>query len=61
MEERLPKGKRKLAAKLGPFLQQYGQKAEPGRDPNDRAYSRNVERKIKRLSPEKLQELMDEM
>jgi hypothetical protein len=61
MEKRLPKGQRKLVAKLGPFLQQYAQKAETGRDPNDRPYSRNVERKIKRLPPERLQELMDEL
>jgi hypothetical protein len=47
-----------LAAKLGRFVQQYGRKATKGWDPNDRGYDRELEEKIKRLSPEDLSDLL---
>jgi uncharacterized protein (TIGR02996 family) len=40
------------------FLQQYARKAERGWDPNDRQYSREVEKVVKRMRPEELDRLM---
>jgi hypothetical protein len=40
------------------FLRQYGRKARRGYDPNDRSYSRDVEKKIKRMKPEDVDLLM---
>ena len=45
-------------ADVGLFLQQYGRKARHGHDPNDRSYSRDVEKKIKRMKAEELDKLM---
>jgi hypothetical protein len=50
--------KRKLAAKVGKFFQQYGRKRHAGHDPNDRSYDRSLERKLKQLPPEDLDELL---
>jgi hypothetical protein len=47
-----------LAAELGRVVQQYGRKATKGCDPNDRSYDRKLEKKIKRLSPEDLSDLL---
>jgi len=55
----LPKRtKSQLAAELGRFVQQYARKAHKNWDPNDRSYDRNLEEKMKRLSPEDLSELL---
>lgn len=43
---------------LGPFLQQYGRKAHAGHDPNDRRYDRRIERAIRAMPPEELDELL---
>ncbi len=51
--------KKRLEAKLGPFLRQYGRKAHPGFDPNDRGYDRDFERKVKNMDPLELDELMN--
>lgn len=40
------------------FIQQYGRKRHAGHDPNDRHYSRRVERAVKRLPPEELDRLL---
>ena len=48
------------AATVGAFLQQYGRKARPNFDPNDRAYDRDIEKSLKRLAPEQLDRLMRE-
>ena len=40
------------------FAQQYGRKAQRGVEPNDRRYSREMERKLKQLKPERLDLLM---
>ena len=49
----------KLRAKIGAFVQQYARKAQRGQEPNDRAYSRAVEAKLKRMRPEDLDELLN--
>jgi hypothetical protein len=45
-------------AELALFVQQYGRKAQRGVEPNDRRYSRKTERKLKRMKPERLDELL---
>ena len=48
-----------MAAQVGEFLRQYQRKAQGGKnEPNDRQYSRKFERKLKRLKPEELDELI---
>jgi len=34
------------------FLQQYARKAQKGVEPNDRKYSRDVEREVRQMKPE---------
>ncbi|GLS22090.1 hypothetical protein GCM10007874_51070 [Labrys miyagiensis] len=34
------------------FLQQYARKAQKGTEPNDRKYSRDVERKVRQMKPQ---------
>jgi len=51
--------KQKMAAQIGEFMRQYQRKAQGGmNEPNDRQYSRKLERKLKRLKPEELDELL---
>ena len=51
--------KRRLSeADVGLFLRQYGRKAHRGSDPNDRAYSRDVEKKVKRMKAEDVDRLI---
>jgi hypothetical protein len=50
---------RKLAARVGRFFQQYSRKSDARHDPNDRSYDRRVERKLKKLSPEDFDELLN--
>jgi uncharacterized protein (TIGR02996 family) len=45
-------------ADVGLFLRQYARKAHRGHDPNDRHYSRAVERKVKRMKAEELDRLI---
>jgi len=60
--ESQPKKRRKKRrvseADMGLFLRQYGRKAHRGHDPNDRAYSRDVEKKIKRMKAEDVDRLI---
>ncbi len=49
---------RKLEGDIGAFLKQYKRKAHAGWDPNDRRYDRELEEKIKHMSPEELNDLM---
>ena len=51
--------KSRLAGELGRFVQQYARKAQ-GSEPNDRQYDRKLERKMKRLSPTDLSDLLSE-
>lgn len=51
----------KLSNEIGRFLQQYARKKRPGQsEPNDREYSRRVEKLVKRLPPEELERLLNE-
>ena len=50
--------KKKLAGDVAAFLRQYGRKAYPTHDPNDRGYDRELEAKIQRMRPEELDALM---
>lgn len=51
--------KQKMAAQVGEFMRQYQRKAQGGKnEPNDRQYSRKLERKLRRLRPEELDELL---
>jgi uncharacterized protein (TIGR02996 family) len=45
-------------AEIGIFLQQYARKAPKRGEPNDRHYSREVEKLVKRMKPEELDRLM---
>jgi len=51
--------KMKMAAQVGEFVRQYQRKSQGGKqEPNDRQYSRKFERKLKRMKPEELDELL---
>jgi hypothetical protein len=51
--------KQKMAAQIGEFMRQYQRKSQGGiTEPNDRQYSRKLERKLKRMKPEGLDELL---
>ena len=51
---------RLLEAELSLFVRQYGRKrSKGGGDPNDRRYDRRLERKIKRMDPWELSELLN--
>jgi hypothetical protein len=43
---------------VGAFMRSYQRKKHPGRDPNDRGYSREVERLVKNMDPADLDELL---
>jgi len=49
---------KQLEAEIGTFIKQYKRKAHAGYDPNDRSYDREIEKKIKSMSPEELDEIM---
>ncbi|MGD9794747.1 MAG: hypothetical protein AB7V43_14835 [Acidimicrobiia bacterium] len=51
--------RRKLQANFGSFMRQYGRRAHAGHDPNDRGYDRKVEKLVKQMSPEELDELIN--
>jgi hypothetical protein len=40
------------------FVKQYGRKVQKGIEPNDRTYDRKVEKTVKRMKPERLDELL---
>jgi hypothetical protein len=48
------------AADIAKFVQQYGRKSQKRVEPNDRRYDQRLEVKIKRLPPEKLDQLIRE-
>jgi hypothetical protein len=50
--------RRRLQGELGTFMRQYGRKAQPGHDPNDRGYDREIERLVKQMDPAELDELL---
>ncbi|MGD9795479.1 MAG: hypothetical protein AB7V43_18600 [Acidimicrobiia bacterium] len=51
--------RRKLQANLGTFMRQYGRRAHAGHDPNDRGYDRKVEKLVKQMSPEEVDEMIN--
>lgn len=46
------------AAAVQLFAKKYARKAQPGRDPNDRKYERNVEQQVRHMKPEELYQLL---
>jgi hypothetical protein len=52
--------KTRLAGELGRFVQQYARKAQASSNPNDRQYDRKLEKKMKRLSPSELSDLLSQ-
>jgi hypothetical protein len=55
------KKKEELRAKLVAFIQQYRRKKRRGSgEPNDRNYDRELERRVKRMKVEDLDELLNE-
>jgi hypothetical protein len=48
-----------LAGELRRFVQQYARKTQAS-DPNDRQYDRKLEKKMQRLSPTELSDLLSE-
>jgi hypothetical protein len=52
------KAKKQLRDQLGLFIQQYGRKKNAGQDPNDRAYDRKLEKKIRKMDPMELDALL---
>jgi hypothetical protein len=51
--------KQKMAAQIGEFMRQYQRKAQGGKtEPNDRQFSHKFRRKLERLRPEELDELL---
>ena len=52
------KTRRLNEADLGLFVKQYGRKARKGFDPNDRDYSREVEKKLKKMRAEDIDRLL---
>ena len=48
----------KKAADVQLFAKQYGRAAQKGLAPNDRPYAREMERRVKRMGPEVLDELL---
>lgn len=67
MPEIIKKPKRKLNASekrelqgtdLRQFMREYGRKAQKGQEPNDRGYSRDAEKRVKRMKPEELDKLL---
>ncbi len=49
---------KKIKKEVGLFIKQYKRKSDPHVDPNDRMYDRKIEQKIKRMKPEKLQDIL---
>jgi hypothetical protein len=46
------------AAEVAVFVRQYGRRAQKGVEPNDRHYSRDLERTVRRLDPKTLDSLL---
>ncbi len=46
-----PRKRKKLASDIAIYLREVGRKAQKGQEPNDRGHDRELERKLKRMSP----------
>ncbi|MGN7985574.1 hypothetical protein [Burkholderia sp. 22313] len=51
--------KTRLAGELSCFVRQYARKTQAS-EPNDRLYDRKLEKKMKRLSPSELSDLLSQ-
>ena len=51
---------RQLANRLSLFVQKYARKRYPGHDPNDRTYDREIEKRIRHMTPEQIDRLLRE-
>ena len=49
--------KQRLANATATYLRQIGRKAQKGAEPNDRAYDRKLDHKLKRMRPEDVDSL----
>jgi hypothetical protein len=49
----------RLQAEVGTFVRQYARKRQKGHDPNDRQYDRKLEKNLRRIKPELLDELIN--
>jgi hypothetical protein len=56
----MSKRRQKLKSQIGTFMHQYQRKAGPAGDPNDRDYDRRLEEKLKRMSPEEFDALIND-
>lgn len=55
----MSKRRRKLRADVATFMRQYGRTSKRGGlDPNDRKYSKSVEKLVKRLPPDELDRIL---
>ncbi|MEW8117368.1 MAG: hypothetical protein AB2810_21125 [Candidatus Thiodiazotropha endolucinida] len=54
----MSKHKSELQGKLSAFLKHCQREVFPAPDPNNRPYSRDIEREIKTMDPEELDEIM---
>lgn len=54
----MSKRTQRLRGELGSFVHQYRRKKNPGIDPNDRRYSREIEQQVKQMDPRELDELL---
>jgi len=46
-----PRKRKKLASDIAIYLREVGRNAQKGQEPNDRGHDRELERKLKRMSP----------
>lgn len=46
------------AASVRDFMQKYGRRAHRGQEPDDRRYDRDVERSVKRMRPDELDQFL---
>jgi hypothetical protein len=53
------KNKEAISKEFGTFLRLYGRKAQKGCESNDRLYDPTIERELRRLKPEELDELIN--
>ena len=51
--------KQTIAKRIGAFLQQYRRRSQKGQEPNDRGYDREIERFIRKLKPEDVDEIIN--
>jgi hypothetical protein len=51
--------KQRLQAEVGAFVRQYARKRQKGHDPNDRQYDRKLEKNLRRMKPELLDDLIN--